>query len=161
MKPWLLNMLACPVDKYHPLEAYFYSWETMDSKIEKVTPKQRTRLIKQFNDGTISVKALNEIRDKTEQIIGVELYQKFKEAINNDLVEDNIDLIYHYLNVVDVKHGLLRCPKCDRWYPIGSMVDTVPILMPDHFRDHESDSVFLEKWKNKLPVKLMEKNKNG
>ncbi len=34
MKPWLLNILACPIDKHHPLEAVFFRWETPEEEIE-------------------------------------------------------------------------------------------------------------------------------
>ncbi len=64
MKPWLLNILACPIDKHHPLDAYFFNWETSEDEIKKITTeagvpseffkKNYAHLAKQLVDGTIS-----------------------------------------------------------------------------------------------------------
>ena len=47
-----------------------------------------------------------------------------------------------------VVEGVLRCPKCNRYYPI---IDEIPIMLPDELRDRDRDLSFLEKWKDKLP----------
>ena len=47
-----------------------------------------------------------------------------------------------------VVEGVLRCPKCNRYYPI---IDEIPIMLPDELRDKDRDLSFLEKWKDKLP----------
>ena len=80
--------------------------------------------------------------------------------IDSDMVDWELEALYQYLNVLDVKIGLLWCPECGRWYPIGSAVETVPELLPDHFRDKERDALFLERWKDKLPGKVKERIEN-
>ena len=47
-----------------------------------------------------------------------------------------------------VVEGVLRCPKCNRYYPI---IDEIPIMLPDELRDKDRDLSFLERWKDKLP----------
>ena len=158
MKPWLLNLLACPIDKHHPLEAYFFSWENGKPRIYSID--QTERLKKQLYDGTISVSALKSIQDLTENRYSLELYSNVMKFIDSDMVDWELEVLHQYLNVLDVKIGLLWCPECGRWYPIGSSVETIPELLPDHFRDKERDALFLERWKDKLPGKVKERIEN-
>ena len=75
LKPWLLNILACPIDKHHPLEAYFFKWETKEEELEKITQeagkpnqffkKQYNHLVKKIEDGTINPSSLYNINDHT------------------------------------------------------------------------------------------------
>jgi uncharacterized protein YbaR (Trm112 family) len=182
MKPWLLNILACPIDKHHPLEAYFFKWETGVDEMEKMNreagnpskyfKKQYQHLAKQIADGTISPPAMNEIRDESESRDALELYgdvKKFIERLGFEekLVEERlvraypegIDVLYRYLNLVEVEEGLLRCNKCGRWYPIGSAVETIPELMPDDLRERERDLKWLEKWREKVPESVLKSGK--
>jgi uncharacterized protein YbaR (Trm112 family) len=182
MKPWLLNILACPIDKHHPLEAYFFKWETGSDEMEKMnreagTPskyfrKQYQHLAKQIADGTISPPALKEIRDETGSTDALELYGyvknfidrlRYEEELSEDkLIKDypeGIDILYRYLNLIEVEEGLLRCSKCGRWYPIGSAVETIPELMPDDLRESERDLNWLEKWKEKIPESVLREGK--
>ncbi len=174
LKPWLLNILACPIDKHHPLEAYFYSWETSDEELEKINKdagkpsayfkKQYGHLATQIEDGTISLKAIKEVRDMTDSEHTAYLYLDVKKFLEKlDYEEDKtganllarypegMDVLYRYLNLVEVEEGLIRCPECGRWYPVGSAVETIPELMPDDLREEERDVEFLKKWESKLP----------
>jgi uncharacterized protein YbaR (Trm112 family) len=182
MKPWLLNILACPIDKHHPLEAYFFKWETSEEEMEKMNreagnpsryfKKQYTHLAKQIADGTISPPALKEIKDETGLKDALELYAEMKKFIDRlgfeeKLVEEKlvkefpegIDILYRYMNLVEVEEGLLRCPKCGRWYPIGSAVETIPELMPDDLRERERDLKWLDKWRSKAPDSVIKEGK--
>ena len=182
MKPWLLNILACPIDKHHPLDAYFFKWETTEDELEKINrdagittthfKKQYAHLAKQIADGTISPPALEKIVDETGSNYSQELYVNAKKFLNrlgfeksreekkllNDYPE-GIDVLYRYLNLVEVEEGLLRCPKCGRWYPIGSAVETIPELMPDYDRERERDLEWLAKWKDKVPEEILREGK--
>lgn len=48
--------------------------------------------------------------------------------------------------------GVLLCDQCDRYYPI---VDEIPVMLPDNLRNKKEDVAFLEKWKGKLPEKIV------
>ena len=182
MKPWLLNILACPMDKHHPLEAYFFTWETTDAELEKINrdagvtsvhfKNQYAHLAKQIADGTISPPALEKITDETGSTYSQELYadtRKFlsrlsfeksheEEKLLRDYPE-GIDVLYRYLNLIEVEEGLMRCPECGRWYPIGSAVETIPELMPDDLRERERDLEWLSKWKEKVPEAVLKDGK--
>ena len=182
MKPWLLNILACPIDKHHPLEAYFFKWETTEEELEKINrdagvttvyfKSQYTHLAKQIAEGTISISALDKITDETGSAYSQELYADTKKFLNRlsydqnreearllDSYPEGLDMLYRYLNLVEVKEGLLRCPECGRWYPIGSAVETIPELMPDDLREKERDLEWLNKWKDKLPEEVVKEGK--
>ena len=182
MKPWLLNILACPIDKHHPLDAYFFKWETTEDELEKINKdagvitthfkKQYAHLAKQIADGTISPPALEKIVDETGSTHSQELYANSKKFLNRlsfeksreekKLLKDypeGIDVLYRYLNLVEVEEGLLYCAKCGRWYPIGSAVETIPELMPDDLREKERDLEWLTKWKDKVPEGVLKEGK--
>ncbi|MFC1802794.1 Trm112 family protein [Thermoproteota archaeon] len=173
MKPWLLNILACPIDKHHPLEAYFYKWETTETEIEKINreagkpnkffTKQYTHLVKQIEDGTISFSSFKSIKDETGSAHTIQLQidadkfiskLEFEDKTEKNLLQrypESIDVLYRYLNLIEVEEGLLRCPQCGRWYPIGNSVKTIPELMPDGLRDEEKDLAWLNKWIELVP----------
>jgi uncharacterized protein len=47
----------------------------------------------------------------------------------------------------DVLQGLLECSSCGRYYPI---IGSVPVLLPDEFRDPSLEAPFLAKWQSRL-----------
>ena len=169
MKPWLLNILACPMDKHHPLEAYFYRWETPEAEMEKIAaevgkPKMEREdkyriLKKQLGDGTISPPAIRAIKDLTDSKAANTLLAKASKLLQGKPESrQDIDALYSYMNLPDLGEGLLFCPECDRWYPIGSAVESIPEMMPDELREEEKDLVWLKKWGAVVPEKVL---KNG
>jgi uncharacterized protein YbaR (Trm112 family) len=56
----------------------------------------------------------------------------------------------------EVVEGLIVCPKCSRWYPIR---DEIPEMLPDELRKEQEDLPFLEKWKKKVPEKILAEGK--
>jgi uncharacterized protein len=89
----LMDILACPIDKYYPLELF-------------------------------------EIKTRDEN-----RFNSLKEADEPVIVE-----------------GILFCTKCLRFYPI---TDEIPIMLPDELREKEKDLEFLEKWRDKIPDKVI------
>ena len=118
MKPWLLNILACPIDKYHPLEAYFFRWETSEVDLENIAaeagnPKkelvEKYKIVKkQLGDGIISLPAIKAISDLTGLKTISELQAKTIELLKGkpNSVKD-FDVIYSYMNIPELNEGLL------------------------------------------------------
>jgi uncharacterized protein YbaR (Trm112 family) len=48
--------------------------------------------------------------------------------------------------------GVLFCSKCFRFYPV---VEEIPVLLPDELRERQNDIGFLQKWRDKLPAKII------
>lgn len=170
MRPWLLNILACPMDKHHPLEAYFYRWETSEAEMEKIAaevgkPKMEREdkyriLKKQLRDGTISPPAIKAIKDLTGSKPAKALLAKASKLLQGKPEsKEDLDALYCYMNVPDLGEGLLFCPECNRWYPIGSAVESIPELMPDELREEDKDVEWLKKWEAVVPEKVMKKGK--
>jgi uncharacterized protein YbaR (Trm112 family) len=181
MKPWLLNILACPIDKHHPLEAYLFSWETSEEEMRKTSEaglasphfkKNYGHLAKQLVDGTISPAAIRNIEDESDSnaskgllavaVDAITRINQVSDKCEEDLLRDyqeDVDALYRFLNLIEVDAGLLVCPECGRWYPIGSAVETIPEMLPDDLRDRERDLKWLEKWREKVPTKVLEEGK--
>lgn len=182
MKPWLLNILACPIDKYHPLEAYFFSWETSEEEIKKITTEagvpskyfkdSYAHLAKQILDGTISPDSIRMIVDNSDsdyskRLLAVTIdsilrIENARGTCDDDLIKElpeDIDVLYRYLNLMELDAGLLVCPKCNRWYPIGSAVETIPEMLPDDLREKERDLEWLKKWRELVPLKTKKEGK--
>lgn len=56
----------------------------------------------------------------------------------------------------EIVEGLILCPKCLRWYPVR---DEIPEMLPDQLRNKEDELPFLEKWKTKIPKKILQEGK--
>lgn len=182
MKPWLLNILACPIDKHHPLNARFFTLETSTEEIHKIVSeagelspyfrKNYRHLTKQLKDGTISPPAIKAIEDFTgsEEVKrlhvaaseAVDRLKQVSEKSEQELMREyaqEVDTLYRFLNLIEVDKGLLVCPKCRRWYPIGSAVETIPELLPDDLREKERDLAWLEHWRKLVPDNVLEEGK--
>ncbi len=52
---------------------------------------------------------------------------------------------------IEVVTGVLLCPSCNRWFPI---IDEIPRILPDDYRDKEEDVAFLRRYEDKLPPEV-------
>ncbi|MCP8310587.1 MAG: hypothetical protein L6N94_03720 [Candidatus Methylarchaceae archaeon HK01M] len=166
------------------MRTYFYSWETPDEEIRKVSNRKpnacvNTRtleaLVREFAEGIISLPALDAIED----LSGNKMTSQFaasakdtairlekaiknsrksgKEVLKNS--EPDLNMVHSYFHLISVAEGLLLCDGCGRWYPIGSSVIGVPEMLPDDLRRKKSDIAFLRKWRKHLPEKVLSKGK--
>ena len=56
----------------------------------------------------------------------------------------------------EISEGLLVCTKCNRWYPI---IDEIPQMLPDDLRESREDLAWLEKWKARVPERVLSQGK--
>ena len=183
MKPWLLNILACPMCKHHPLTAYIFSWETSSEEAARIVeeagrPKEEYRrayrhTVRQLMDGTLSMEAMKAINDLSgnehtarmlERVLKCleRLFSAKSEMSSDRILKEmlpDVDVAYRYMNLLEVDCGILFCPNCMRWYPIGSSVPTVPEMLPDDLRDKKKDLEFLSRWREKVPEVVLTEGK--
>ena len=55
-------------------------------------------------------------------------------------------------NDIIISEGVLFCTKCLRFYPI---IDEIPVMLPDELREKQKDIEFLQKWRDKIPNKVI------
>jgi len=53
---------------------------------------------------------------------------------------------------LEIVSGILVCENCSRWYPI---IDEIPRMLPDELRDLKEDREFLERYKDRIPKKVL------
>jgi len=201
MKPWLLDILACPIDKHFPLDLYVFSYETNEEEFKKILnlfEKRDIDLIKKENiieiheekggiyirDDLIiekslidtylnliisSIKEVNYIHDKSSlklskqclNIIKHDIKDKITNFSNNlefEQIENILPELY-FLNKIkietEVETGLLFCSECMRWYPI---IETIPQMLPDEYRDEKTEIQFLKTNKDLLDNVFFKQN---
>ena len=198
MKPWLFDILACPIDKSFPLQLYIFSFETkpidfrtfidiyqnrnMDLlkkeelievyyENEKIFMKdnviiERTELKDYINLVMLSIKELDNFFDRTANILSENCFKilkstiklkilEFSEKMNPNQLDDILPELY-FLNKIkvetEIESGLLFCKKCNRWYPI---IETIPQMLPDEYRNKEKEIEFLKINKNLLDEEFL------
>ena len=100
----------------------------------------------------------NQLGNKCFEILNSEVKSRVIEYIKNP-VFNQIDTILpelFFINKIkldiEIKTGILFCSKCNRWYPI---IDTIPQMLPDKYRDEKKEIDFLEKHKDLLDAKFL------
>ena len=193
MKPWLFDILACPIDKNFPLKLYIFSFETKNidfTNFIKVLENRNLEFIKQEDlieigeeNGNLLIKdtiiiektnlknyislillsidELDNFSDRTDNkfsskcftIIQSQIKPKIQEFLKNLNPNqlNNIMPELYFLNKIktetEIETGVLFCQKCNRWYPI---IDTIPQMLPDEFRNEEKEIEFLQNNRNLL-----------
>ena len=201
MRPWLCDILACPIDKFFPLELIIFSFETDENIFKEILEmydkrdiisikKENIVEIEQKNEELLlkdeiviekskfgiyinaiisSVKEVDNISDKSSSelskrcihIIQNDIKQKLK-AFSNNLTNEYIDtilpelyLLNKFKTEIEIEKGILFCSQCKRWFPI---IETIPQMLPDEYRDEEADILFLKTNKDLLDNAFFKQN---
>lgn len=56
----------------------------------------------------------------------------------------------------EIISGMLVCQNCLHWYPIR---ERIPEMFPDKFRDEADEVSFLFKWKEVIPLEVLDAGK--
>lgn len=201
MKPWLLDILACPIDKHFPLDLYIFSYETNEEEFKKILnffEKRDIALIKKENiieiheeKGKIyiqddiviekslfdtylnliisSIKEVNYIYDKSPLKLSKQCFNTIKHDIKDKITNfsnsfgfeqiENILPELFFLNKIkvetEIETGILFCSECMRWYPI---IETIPQMLPDEYRDEKAEIQFLKTNKDLLDNAFFKQN---
>ncbi len=78
-----------------------------------------------------------------------EYYCGYKKS----MIDDALAYECNSCTATDVTEGILLCHACRRWYRI---TDSLPILLPDHLRDKDSDVNFLLKHRLEIDKDILE-----
>jgi len=201
MKPWLCDILACPIDKFFPLDLYIFSFETKEDEFKeiiKVYEKRDINLIKDENiiqiqedkgdlylkDDIVierssvevylnsiisSANEVDRLHDKSSNQLSKQCFRIIRQDITDKLVIffdnkkfekiENILPELYLINKIktetEIKTGLLFCEECKRWYPI---IDTIPQMLPDEYRDEKAEIQFLRTNKDLLDSAFFRQN---
>jgi len=200
MKPWLFDILACPIDKHFPLQLTIFSYETERSIIESFLNEYNERNIGKIKSHKIihlsreqeqvyikdnivlEQKSMTEYLDlilasigEMEHITDKSTCDVAKQGLNlilNDIrktvtefkngeTQGSIDeilpelLFINRMKIeVEISSGLLFCDKCNRWFPI---IDTIPQMLPDAYREKKKDLQFLKANKSLIDAEMLKK----
>ena len=201
MKPWLFDILACPIDKFFPLELYIFSFETTEDEFKEIISTYEERDINRIKDENIikiqeengevyfkddivieksllddylnsiisSIEEVKNIHDKSMFGLSKRCFSIIREDLKNRIVKftdtgeiKKIESIYpelYFLNKIktetEIKTGLLFCVECKRWYPI---IETIPQMLPDEYRDENAEIEFLKTNKDLLDSTFFKQN---
>ena len=201
MKPWLFDILACPIDKYYPLRLYIFKYETPSVQFESFLKVYNDKDITQIDrehfieieevsehclvkDGIVikstpigeyliliirSINELDNIYDRTDisasskcfELLKTEIKKKIlkfsedKEITNLDEILPELYLLNKIKLDIEIETGLLFCEECNRWFPI---IDTIPQMLPDEYRNKDNDLDFLKNHKNLCDPEFFQQN---
>jgi uncharacterized protein YbaR (Trm112 family) len=201
MKPWLFDILACPIDKHFPLKLFIFSFENTDKdfdeilkiyetkNLESIKKEELIEISEENNEIFIKdniiieknliakyiqliISSINEqenITDKTNSEISKKCFNLILTDIKNNIIEfsklletnkiDNILPDLFLLNKIkleiEIESGILFCEKCNRWFPI---IETIPQMLPDEYRDEEKEKEFLKTNKSLLDAEFLNKD---
>ncbi len=156
MKPWLLNILACPICKDHPLSVY-----VLDVKKNRLKDKKGLagELIVHHQRGVLSEPSLEPVhnlsKDKTFDQRLAKARKVFASLSRQKPDAQDLVPLAEYFHGTEIQEGAMRCEKCERWFPIGSRIETIPELLPDAGRDKKADIAFLQKHRDVLPKVIL------
>jgi len=201
MKPWLFDILACPIDKYFPLSLYIFSYETKEKVFEEILQifqikdlnalKSENIIQISQEDGNLliqdnlvlqkcplkdylelilkSVYELENVYDNSGSetsknlLINIKnkINKKIKNFLENSKTKDLDDILPELAIVnkfkfdIEIETGIIFCPKCKRWFPI---IDTIPQMLPDEYRDEKKEISFLKTNKNLLDKEFFQQD---
>ena len=122
---------------------------------------EKTEIVDYFNQIIQSMNELDNIVDSTANILSKKCFEiiesivkpqilQFSKELNPNQMSGILPELY-FLNKfkleTEIESGLIFCNKCNRWYPI---IETIPQMLPDEFRNEEKEIKFLQNNKNLL-----------
>lgn len=201
MKPWLCDILACPIDKFFPLDLFIFSFETSEERFKEIISVYENRDINQILDekiieiqeeqGTLylkddivieksvidvylnsiisSVNEVEHLHDKSSNKLSKQCFSIITQDLKKKLVQftekkdlEKIEEIFPELYLlnkikteIEIKSGLLFCEECKRWYPV---IETIPQMLPDDYRDEKTEIEFLKTNKDLLDFTFFKQN---
>ena len=102
-----------------------------------------------------------DISKKSFELVKTDIKQKiidFSKNIKKNEIDEILPELY-FINKLkietEIDSGILLCEKCNRWFPI---IDTIPQMLPDEYRDEKKDIKFLQTNKNLLDDEFLKQD---
>jgi len=156
VKPWLLNILACPICKEHPLTVYVVAVGKNRLRDKKGLAGE---LVVHYQRGVLSAPSLEPVhnlsKDKTFDQRLANARKVFATLAKQKPDAQDVVPLVEYFHGIEIQVGAMRCEKCSRWFPVGSRVETIPELLPDAGRDKQADVEFLRAHRDVLPQVIL------
>lgn len=87
---------------------------------------------------------------------GLDLKKKLMEILACPICKHHPLELHIFEEKEEIISGIIICPKCTRWFPIK---EEIPEMLPDELREREDEVAFLEKWRDKIPDKILREGK--
>ncbi len=165
MKPWLFDILACPIDKHFPLELYIFSFGTKEDEFQSFVNNYKNRDIEIVKKEDII--EMNRENDdlfiKDNIIIEISPIQKYLELIISSINE--FDFIYDNSSnkASKICFNIIKneIKKKIKTYSKNIQLDKIETLLPELFfvnkikleTEIESGLLFCPKCKRWFPIR--------
>ncbi|MGV9200788.1 MAG: Trm112 family protein [Promethearchaeia archaeon] len=130
---------------------------------------KNTKANKYFKKILKSIDELANIQDRSRSAFTKKLYEIALNEIKPKIKDftdkgefHNLEPILpelYFLNKlkidVEIESGLLFCKECNRWFPI---IETIPQMLPDQYRDRKKELKFLNTKKNLLDKSFLQQD---
>jgi uncharacterized protein YbaR (Trm112 family) len=127
---------------------------------------EKTKLKQYLNTINSSLLEFENVFDKSFKQLGKKCFEILNSGVKSKLTNfsedpqsDQLDKILpelYFVNKIklelEIESGILFCSECKRWYPI---IDTIPQMLPDKYRDEKKDTTFLKNHKNLLDDRFL------
>lgn len=180
MRYRLLDILACPMCKYFPLEYVVFS-ERVNPEVKYpgelgkphcevycglyrkyIVPENVRRRVIELRDQGLSY---SEVAKKVTEETGYYLSEEIAQIVERIIREGKESEMFHpnpselpceECIKREIVEGILYCPNCLRWYPIR---EEIPEMLPDDLRSLDEDYEFLMRYRDKVPEIILQQGK--
>jgi uncharacterized protein YbaR (Trm112 family) len=138
-------------------------------KVKDQIVMEKSHLDTYFEKILFSINELENVDDRTNNTTSKKCLDLLMSEVKRNLIQfsknpktKNIETILpelYLLNKIkidfEIESGLLFCEKCKRWYPV---IDTIPRMLPDKYRNKEEEKEFLKQNRRFLDKAFFEMN---
>ncbi|MDT7888183.1 MAG: Trm112 family protein [Desulfurococcales archaeon] len=76
--------------------------------------------------------------------------------LKRDLSKERIETPCEECISIEIVTAVISCKKCGRWYPV---IDEIPRMLPDMYRNEKEDRDFLQRYRDKIPGEILKSGK--
>lgn len=115
--------------KPKPLLDYLHQIIHSIDELKEIYDKSSTSMIKKCLEIILTT-----VKNKITQFLDLNTFDKIEELLPELYLLNKIKID------IEINTGLILCEECNRWFPI---VETIPKMLPDEYRNEKEDLEFL------------------